>query len=218
MWMYEEMIGKQYGNWTVLEYSHSVDNSKYRRDKKAFVKDARHYMLSRCVCGTIKKVRKDGLTSGSTKSCGCKNKRNSTHNKSKTKLYYAHQDIKSRCYNPKNKFFKDYGGRGIKVCDEWIKDFEMFYEWSIKNGFRKGLSIDRIDNDGDYSPENCRWVDMRTQNRNKKSNVYVTYKGKTQLLVDWANEKGMNRGTLSSRLISGWTLEEALETPVGGKR
>ena len=218
MWMYEEMIGKQYGNWTVISYSHSVDNSKFRKDKNAFVKDVRHYMLVECICGTVRSVRKDGLTSGSTKSCGCTNRRNSTHNLSKTKLYYTYQGIKRRCYNSKSEQFKNYGGRGIKMCDEWLNDSESFFEWSKRNGFSEELSIDRINNDGDYSPENCRWVDMRTQSRNKRTNVHVTYKGKTQLLVDWAKEKGMNRGTLSSRLNSGWTLEDALETPVGAER
>ena len=217
MWMYEEMIGKQYGNWTVLEYSHSVDNSKFRKDRNAFVKDKRHFMLAQCTCGTIRKVRKDGLTSGSTKSCGCLNKRSTTHGKSNTRIYRSYKSMKERCYNDRSEIYKYYGERGIRICDEWLNDFQTFYNWSISNGYTDELTIDRIDNDGNYEPSNCRWVDMKAQSRNKRNNVYVTYNNQTKILADWAKEKGMSRGILSARLIKGWTFEEAINTPVGDK-
>ena len=125
--------------------------------------------------------------------------------------------MKERCYNDRSEIYKYYGERGIRICDEWLNDFQTFYNWSISNGYTDELTIDRIDNDGNYEPSNCRWVDMKAQSRNKRNNVYVTYNNQTKILADWAKEKGMSRGILSARLIKGWTFEEAINTPVGDK-
>lgn len=109
--------------------------------------------------------------------------------------------MKSRCYRLTDKCYDIYGGRGIKVCDEWLNDFGSFYFWAINNGAKKGLSIDRIDSNGDYEPENCRWVDAYTQNRNKRNNHNISVNGVTKCLNDWAKIVGVSHTTLWQRLI-----------------
>lgn len=99
--------------------------------------------------------------------------------------------MKERCYNKRAINYKNYGGRGIVVCDEWLKDNMSFYIWSIKNGYKKGLSIDRIDNNGNYEPSNCRWTTRKEQNRNTRKNVFITYNGETRCLFDWAEQFGI---------------------------
>jgi len=122
-----------------------------------------------------------------------------SHGCSKTKLYGVWCGMKERCNNPNNKRFDRYGGRGIKVCDDW-NDFSTFQLWSIQNGYRDGLTIDRINNDGMYSPDNCRFVTRAEQNRNYSRNHLITYNGETKCIADWANETGIKASTLSIRL------------------
>ena len=112
--------------------------------------------------------------------------------------------MKQRCYNINYTYYKDYGGRGIAVCDEWLNDFQAFYEWSMNNGYKDNLTIDRIDNNKGYSPNNCRWVTRKTQVQNRRNNVYITYDGKTQTLSQWADELGVRYNTLVLRHIRGW--------------
>ncbi len=109
--------------------------------------------------------------------------------------------------------YKRYGGRGIKVCDQW-KEFNGFRKWALNNGYKENLTIERINNDGNYCPENCRWATKREQNRNKSDNVILEYKGERKILTDWATEKGMSYDCLKSRIKRGWSIEKALETPV----
>lgn len=131
--------------------------------------------LCRCDCGKEAVVRTTALTSGHTKSCGCYAKHlrengvpHTTHGNKHSRLYRIWCGMKSRCCNPNVPFYKYYGGKGIAVCEEWQNDFQSFFGWSMTNGYSDGLTIDRINGDGDYSPENCRWVTMTVQNRNKK--------------------------------------------------
>ena len=139
-------------------------------------KERRKFGIYKCsFCGTRFKANTNDIKNGSTKSCGCYHKRrvkesNKTHGLRYTRLYDIWADIKKRTLNPKNKAYNDYGGRGIKVCEEWKNDFMSFYDWAMLNGYEenKGLSIDRIDNDGNYEPNNCRWVSSNIQNRNKR--------------------------------------------------
>lgn len=126
-----------------------------------------------CDCGNIKPVRAGALKSGNTTSCGCAHseevrERMTRHGMKHTRLYRIWQGMLRRCDNPKRKDFKDYGGRGITVCEEWKKCFTAFRDWSLSNGYRDDLTIDRVNNNEMYSPENCRWVDMETQNKNKR--------------------------------------------------
>ena len=119
--------------------------------------------------------------------------------------------MKERCANPHNKRYERYGGRGISVCEEWKKDYSEFREWALENGYKDGLTIDRIDNEKGYSPENCRWVDRKTQNRNYSRNHLITYMGKTQCIADWAEELNINRATILFRIKSGKPLDEVFD-------
>lgn len=125
-------------------------------------------------------------------------------------IYY---DMKQRCYNSKRKNYKDYGGRGITICDEWLQNSNTFYEWALTNGYSDDLTIDRIDNHRGYSPENCRWATQKQQSNNKRSSVLITYKGKTQTVAQWAEEYGHDVCMLRERLFRlHWSIEKALNT------
>lgn len=156
--------------------------------------------------------------SGEVKSCGCLRRdvstnRHLTHGLSHHPLFRVWWSMLERCYSESNKSFCDYGGRGIFVCDEWKDDFKTFYDWAIGNGYKDGLSIDRIDNDGNYEPSNCRWVEKITQNNNKRNNKFITYHGKTQSVAEWSRELNIPYRTLLSRINSyGWSIEKAFET------
>ena len=144
-----------------------------------------------------------------------------THRKSNTRIYRIHNTMKRRCYEPNFKHFEYYGGRGIKVCDEWLgKDgFISFYEWAMANGYMDDLTIDRIDANGNYEPSNCRWITIQEQQKNKRSNHYLTYKGETHTMTEWCEITGMNINTLNSRVNQlGWEAERALGTPVKSRR
>ena len=115
-----------------------------------------------------------------------------------------------RCYRPSIFAYKDYGGRGITVCDEWRKDFMSFYNWALNNGYEETLTIDRIDVNGNYEPNNCRWIPMGEQSKNTRKNVYFTYNGKTQVLSDWAREFGIPSTTFRRRIKQSRPIEEIL--------
>lgn len=128
-------------------------------------------------------------------------------------LYQIWCAMKQRCYNPNNKRYDSYGGRGITICDEWLNDYPAFRKWAIENGYEDNgkLSIDRIDNDGNYEPNNCRWADIITQANNRSSNIVITYNGKTQTLRQWSEETGISMDALYSRYRAGKTAEEILK-------
>lgn len=125
-------------------------------------------------------------------------------------LYQIWCAMKQRCYNPNNKRYDSYGGRGITICDEWLNDYPAFRKWAIENGYEDNgkLSIDRIDNDGNYEPNNCRWADIITQANNRSSNIVIEYNGKTQTLRQWSEETGISMDALYSRYRAGKTTEE----------
>lgn len=130
-----------------------------------------------------------------------------THGKSNTKLYRVWNSMKQRCYNSNDKFYFCYGGRGIKVCDEWRKDFKSFYDWAMRNGYQENLTIDRIDVNGNYNPSNCRWVDDKTQQRNRRDRERVLFNGKDMTLVEVSEETGISLATLWERKQRGVTLD-----------
>jgi len=138
------------------------------------------------------------------------------HKPEEDRMYATWCSMKERCQNPNNKRYTRYAGRGIKVCDEWKNDFSAFAAWAWANGYADGLTIDRIDNDGNYEPGNCRWVTSAIQNRNYSRNHMLTYKGETLCLSDMADKYGINRATLLFRLKQGKTIEEAL-SPIDGR-
>ena len=118
--------------------------------------------------------------------------------------------MKDRCFNPKNIHYSYYGGRGITVCNEWKNSFKEFYTWANTHGYADDLSIDRINKDGNYTPENCRWANAKTQSNNTSNNKFITYKGVTKTIGQWANEIGVSWDTLAWRIEKGWSLDKAL--------
>ena len=143
------------------------------------------------------------------------NNANYRHGGKHTRLYTIWSGMKSRCYNKKDSHYPRWGGRGIRICSEWLLDFDNFRQWSLHNGYADNLTIDRINNDGNYCPTNCRWVTIAEQNNNQRTNRLITYNGKTQNLKQWSEELHINYGTLLSRLDeSKWSIEKAFTTPV----
>ena len=179
------------------------------------INPSRKHILWACVCdcGVTLDVRLNALRSGGTKSCGCIKKEgnsNRKHGMTKTPEYQSWAHIKARCFNPKDKDFADYGGRGIKMCERWEKSFEAFFADMGKKP--EGMkSIDRIDVNGNYCKENCRWANNYMQSRNKRNNRYLEINGLEMCLSDWATHLGINVSTLIER-IREWPLEKALST------
>lgn len=174
-----------------------------------------------CECGKTVIAFVDHVKGGQTTSCGCYHRERSSEAATRhghtcggkiTPEFRAWKHLIERCTDPKNKQFKDYGGRGITVCGEWKESFAKF----LADVGRKpiGATIDRIDNSKGYQPGNCRWVTSSRNNRNKRNNRLVTLDGKTMCCADWADEFGISQGTLHYRLKAGWSVEQALTTPV----
>lgn len=139
------------------------------------------------------------------------NKPNYTHHgMSDTKLYYIYNGIINRCYNPKHTYYKDYHDRGIDVCKEWRNNKATFFEWAINNGYRDGLTIDRIDNNKGYSPDNCRWTTNLEQVRNRRNTVHIEYEGVTKTMVQWSEELNIPYHTLYTRYVKGWKSKNIL--------
>lgn len=131
----------------------------------------------------------------------------------KTRLQEIFHSMKQRCYNPKCKSYKDYGGRGIVICDEWLSSPETFYNWSKNNGYTDNLTIDRIDNNKGYSPENCRWVSIKVQANNRRNNRVITYKGKSKTLSEWCEDLNLDYDVIEHRLCrNNWIAEKAFNT------
>lgn len=170
----------------------------------------------KCDCGNEVIVRGACLRSGHTTSCGCKLRettirRNFRHGESKTSRLYSiwcgikRRTVSEHCQNDHH--WKYYAGKGVTICDEWL-DYQKFKSWSIANGYRDDLTIDRIDNDGDYCPENCRWVGLKAQANNKTTNVFITYNGETHTVAQWSELSGINYHTLIDRYNHGWRDEK----------
>jgi hypothetical protein len=176
------------------------------------------YWICNCDCGNICEVKGGNLKSGGTKSCGCINKeilreRSIKHGFDGTPLGYVRSSMQQRCYNSTHKAYKNYGGRGITICDEWLNNSKSFFDWAIKSGYHEGLTLDRIDNDGNYCPENCRWATMKEQQNNRRNNhLYVVGDvGKT--IGEWALALNISVHTLLKRLKMEWSEEKTFTTP-----
>ena len=202
-----ERIGRRFGRLVVESVS------KERRGKRDMT-----IARCRCDCGTVKDVYWCHLTSGHTKSCGCLGHELSTkwgharakHGGRRTRLYNIWSSMKQRCYNHHNIRFANYGGRGIGICDEWRQNFAAFREWAMAHGYDDTLSIDRIDNDRGYSPDNCRWADALTQGNNQRTNRLLTAAGQTHTLSEWARLTGIGACTIFQRLRLGWSVARAV--------
>lgn len=202
---------------TVFNYFTVVDFHGYR----PYPNGARlSYWNCRCICGKIKAVASCALKSGSTKSCGCmrkaiRKKSIWSHGLQKTVEYVTLRSMKERCNNTNHPHYDRYGGRGIKVCDQWLGAGGIL-KFIEDMGMRPSPShsIDRIDNDKGYTPENCRWATRKQQSRNTSGNVLITMNGVTKCLTEWAEEIGICRRIAGQRIRCGWTHEEALLTPI----
>lgn len=174
------------------------------------------YWLCLCECGKEKAICYSSLSRGKTKSCGCLNsklasERNKTHGKSKSSIYDVWVNMKSRCLNPENKSFKNYGGRGINVCDRWL-DFSRFY--SDMGETCSTLEIERINNNGDYEPKNCKWATHKEQSVNRRTNNRFVWNGESKTISQLSEESGVNYFKLRARLLRlNWDLERSLTTP-----
>lgn len=177
------------------------------------------YWLCECECGNFTSVEASRLKTGYTKSCGCLRKKRGNDSIESKRLYRIWIGMKSRCYNPNANTYEDYGGRGITICDEWKDDFQLFYDWSIKNGYANTLTIDRIDTNLGYSPDNCRWVTMKEQSNNTRKNLEIEYNGETHTFSEWMDILKLNSSTIYTRIhLLGWSIEKAFETPIRKRR
>lgn len=193
------------------------------------IKTGGEFWLCQCDCGNIKEIRRQDLTRKpiGTQSCGClakeiKTKRFTKHGLAHSQLFKVWDGMKYRT-NPnakmKNRHYKE---NHITVCDEWRNDFQAFYDWAMESGYkeerlsngRNRWTIDRIDNTKGYSPDNCRWVDMKIQSNNRSSNIFITYNGETKTLAQWSEELGIKADTIASRMKRGYSFERAIKEPI----
>lgn len=211
---HNDLTGNKYNRWFVESY---IGTNKHR--------EAMYHCI--CECGNEGNICGRDLVSGKSKSCGCYKSdvikeawrsgymkpTKLRHGMAHSRIYKIWTSMKSRCSNPNLSEYKYYGGCGICVCDEWLNNFESFYDWSLMNGYDDSLTIDRIDVNGNYSPDNCRWVPMSVQANNKRTTRYLTFNGITRPIREWRSEFGFGRGVIEGRLSKGWSVEDALTTP-----
>ena len=211
-----DLTGKRFGRLVVIRRAETDKNKAVR-------------WICLCDCGNTKVVSGPHLRNGDTQSCGCLRRElvgirsaeiarhvginNKKHGMRGTRLYNIWQGMKARCLNINSKYYKRYGFRGITICDAWRDSFEAFRDWALANGYRDDLTIDRIDNGGNYCPENCRWITMKEQQNNRRSNRFITYNGKTKTVSQWASEIGVSTGMLYHRLDAGWDIDRAFTEP-----
>lgn len=198
-----DLTGQRFGRWFVIE-----------RGKEEDKRTGGATWLCRCDCGTEKEVSGYNLRNGISLSCGCYAtelliNRLTTHNLTHSPVYNVHHGMLNRCYNKDNKSYKNYGGRGIYVCEEW-HDLSNFHEWSIQSNYSEGLTIERIDNNGNYCPENCTWIPKEEQSKNRRNNHYLTLNGETKTKTEWRKLLNIPRATLDWRIKHGKTTEEIL--------
>ena len=199
---FKDETGHVYGKLMVVSLDHT--------DRKAF-------WLCKCECGRFKVVSGDKLRSGNTKSCGClqdefrkSGESRKTHGMTKSRLYSEWCNMRSRCNNPKNLMFKNYGGRGIKYCDEW-NVFENFKTWAIESGYNDNLTLERKNVNDSYCPKNCCWILREKQYLNRTDSHLVTAFGKTQTIKEWSDETGIKYDTIHARIkYYRWDPEKAL--------
>lgn len=202
-----DIVGKKFNKLLVLELDHIKPHPNP-------TKGVFYYYKCQCECGNTTVTRRERIIGGETKSCGCINKRTTTHGLSNTRLFRIWSGIKDRCNNSNSPEYNRYGGRGIKICQEWQDNFMNFYNWAISNGYADNLTIDRIDVNGDYCPENCRWATSSEQANNRRNNRIVEYQGQKYTLKQLSVKYNINWHTLSGRLEANWSIEDALHKPL----
>ena len=195
-----DRTGDVYGRLTVLEYVGKATSGNTSLWK------------CRCECGTIVERRLNNLRQGFSQSCGClKRERTTTHGKTGTHIYNIWQGMIQRCTNATHDQYHNYGGRGITVCDDW-KTFENFYR-DMGDPPADGLTLERKESDVGYCTENCTWATQVEQQNNRRNNVLLTFEGKTQTISQWARELGINKNTIQTRVVRGWSIERVLSQP-----
>lgn len=203
----EDLTGKRFERLVVLKQANDYIKPNGRHESN---------WLCQCDCGNIVEVLGYSLKSGHTKSCGCLHEETLktiaiTHGDSYSKLYGVYISIIDRCYNPNNKRFKDYGGRGIIVCDEWKDSYLNFKKWAVFSGYKECLSIDRKNNDLGYSPSNCRWVTRIVQQNNMRKNHIVEYNGQSKTIAEWSRELNIKYDKLWKSIKKGLGIEDILK-------
>lgn len=209
----EMWIGQKFGRLTVVGFERKTGAGRGWN------------WIVKCDCGTTYAADPYAVKTGNTKSCGClkneiagarlrKHRRKTTEYK---RLYEIFSGMKKRCYSESAPRYKDYGGRGISVCEEWMNSddgFDRFVDWALASGYSDELTIDRIDVDGNYSPENCCWLTRKQQNRNKRETLWVNYRGERVKLREICEEKRLPYGMIYNRIFNkGWDVEKAIDTP-----
>ena len=194
--------GKRYGRLTVLYRVPSTNQAKW---------------LCKCDCGNTKCVYGDALRKGRTKSCGCllsesTRERGKKYKVQNHRLYVIWYHMIRRCEDQNDSEYHNYGGRGISVSEQW-HDFDTFAEWALNNGYEESLSIDRINNDGNYEEKNCRWATQKQQRNNSRQNTYITNNGTTKTVQEWAEHYNVRPGMLRKRIARGMNLIDAVTTP-----
>ena len=191
-----DLVGHKYGILTVIKW--------LGKGKKEYE------WLCKCECGNETISTTSYLRSGHKTSCGClRSRRNYSHGLSHSPLWNVHGNMKRRCNDPKNKSYKNYGGRGITYCEKW-ETFDGFLE-DMSDGYKEGLTLDRIDVNGNYNKENCRWADKKTQANNTTANHYITYNGETLTVSEMADKYGIDYELFRHRLKKGWTIDESMK-------
>lgn len=198
----KEYVGKRFNNLTVLSRSYNNLNGE-------------SFFNCLCDCGKEKRVQANRIRNGKTKSCGCKHIRNGNF---KHGLYRSTENIiwmgiKGRCYTPTSTSYKNYGARGIKMCDRWKNSFENFLADMGKRPSKKH-SIERINNNGNYEPSNCKWATNLEQSKNKRTTKKIAFNGEVYCMIEWAEKLNISYQTLQHRFMNGWNIEEALTTPL----
>lgn len=211
MAMRDDLTGKRFGKLNVVGYDHTHITPSGQQ---------RAYWECVCECGNTVSVAAQNLHRLKTTSCGCNSSRKHigdkqrTHGESKTRLYGIWCGMMSRCNNPNRIAYKDYGARGISVCDEW-KDYSSFKFWAENNGYSNELTLERRDVNGNYTPSNCEWISKSEQSNNRRNSLLFSYDGITKNLKQWSEEFGVKYGTLRARIFTfGWSFEDAIKTPV----
>lgn len=201
--MIKDLSGQKFGKLNVLKF-----NNINRKNRHAV-------WLCICDCGSEILVESSRLTSGNTKSCGClkaelNKSRALKHGHYNERLYKIWFDMKRRCYNKERKAYKYYGAKGITVCKEWLNNYNSFHDWALSHGYNNNLTLERIDFNGNYCPENCKWISQKEQTQNSSHNHFIKFNNKTLTITQWSKEIGIAPKTIRERLNKGWATNKVL--------
>ena len=194
----KNFVGEKFGKLTIIGESEKI--GKF------------YYALCKCECGNEKKIKTTSFFRGYSKTCGsCQSKL------FPKRLRRTLTSMKARCLNKKSTYYKDYGGRGIKICQEWLKDRYSFYNWALENGYNENLTIDRIDCNGNYEPSNCKWSTKKEQANNKRTSIFLTYNNEKKTITDWSEIYNITMAKVSYRYKKGLPFEEIFEINKDGE-